>query len=103
MLGTAAVIAAGEARRGPTRMLSLRAMTFVGMISYSLYLVHWPVPAQDRYVETWRTLRELRDEGRVRAVGTCNFHAEHLQRPDAKFAREAYEYMKPLLEGAATW
>ena len=45
-----------------------------------LYLVHWPVPRQDRYVETWRTLLELRDEGRVRAVGVCNFHAEHLQR-----------------------
>jgi 2,5-diketo-D-gluconate reductase A len=38
------------------------------------------VPRQDRYVETWEALRELRDAGRVRAVGVCNFHEEHLQR-----------------------
>ena len=34
----------------------------------------------DRYVETWQALRELRDDGRVRAIGVCNFHAPHLQR-----------------------
>ena len=56
------------------------SMQRLGLDVLDLYLVHWPVPAQDRYVETWRALRELRDEGRVRAVGTCNFHAEHLQR-----------------------
>ena len=33
-----------------------------------------------RYVETWQALRELRDDGRVRAIGVCNFHAPHLQR-----------------------
>ncbi len=45
-----------------------------------LYLIHWPVPAQDRYVETWKALQSLRDEGRVRAIGVCNFSAEQLQR-----------------------
>ena len=52
----------------------------LGVEVLDLFLIHWPVPRQDRYVETWQALRELRDEGRVRAVGVCNFHAPHLQR-----------------------
>ncbi|HSO66029.1 MAG TPA: aldo/keto reductase [Ornithinibacter sp.] len=66
--------------RDATRRAFDASMRRLGLDVLDLYLVHWPVPAQDRYVETWRALRELRDEGRVRAVGTCNFHAEHLQR-----------------------
>ncbi|MBD3940127.1 acyltransferase [Microbacterium sp. NEAU-LLC] len=42
VLGTAAVIVAGETRGGPTRLLSARAVVLIGTISYSLYLVHWP-------------------------------------------------------------
>jgi 2,5-diketo-D-gluconate reductase A len=45
-----------------------------------LYLIHWPTPARDTYVDTWKALLELRDSGRVRAVGVCNFEVEHLQR-----------------------
>lgn len=45
-----------------------------------LYLIHWPVPGQDRYAETWRTLVELRDAGRVRSVGVSNFTRAHLTR-----------------------
>ena len=52
----------------------------LGVDVLDLYLIHWPAPAQDRYVETWRTLLELRDAGRVRAVGVCNFGIDHLQR-----------------------
>jgi 2,5-diketo-D-gluconate reductase A len=45
-----------------------------------LYLIHWPVPAHDRYVETWRAFIELRDEGLARSIGVSNFQPEHLRR-----------------------
>lgn len=45
-----------------------------------LFLIHWPCPERDLYVETWRALLQLRDEGRIRAAGVSNFGVEHLQR-----------------------
>jgi 2,5-diketo-D-gluconate reductase A len=45
-----------------------------------LFLIHWPVPSADLYVETWKTFDELRREGRIRSIGVSNFTAEHLQR-----------------------
>ena len=45
-----------------------------------LYLIHWPAPAQDLYVETWRAFEELLAGGRVRAIGVSNFEQAHLQR-----------------------
>lgn len=45
-----------------------------------LYLIHWPVPSADRYVETWKALEKLAADGRVRAIGVSNFEAEHLLR-----------------------
>lgn len=52
----------------------------LGVDTLDLYLIHWPVPTQDRYVETWRTLLELRDQGAIRAAGVSNFMVEHLER-----------------------
>jgi 2,5-diketo-D-gluconate reductase A len=45
-----------------------------------LFLIHWPVPALDLYVETWKAFDELRREGRIRSIGVSNFTTEHLQR-----------------------
>jgi 2,5-diketo-D-gluconate reductase A len=45
-----------------------------------LYLIHWPVPAHDRYVDTWRAFIELQHEGLVRSIGVSNFQPAHLER-----------------------
>jgi 2,5-diketo-D-gluconate reductase A len=55
-------------------------MKRLGLDVLDLYLIHWPTPEKDTYVDTWKALLRLREEGRVRAVGVCNFQAEHLQR-----------------------
>lgn len=52
----------------------------LGLDAVDLYLIHWPAAANDRYVETWRTLVELRESGRARSVGVSNFQVPHLQR-----------------------
>ncbi|HRW18905.1 MAG TPA: aldo/keto reductase [Dermatophilaceae bacterium] len=56
------------------------SMERLGLDQLDLFLIHWPVPKADAYVGAWRELLALRDEGRVRAVGVCNFHVPHLQR-----------------------
>jgi diketogulonate reductase-like aldo/keto reductase len=57
-----------------------RSRAALGLDYVDLYLIHWPLPAQDRYVETWRALIKLRDDGAVRSIGVSNFHQPHLER-----------------------
>lgn len=45
-----------------------------------LYLIHWPAPAVNRYVDTWRALISLAETKAVRAIGVCNFEPEQLER-----------------------
>jgi 2,5-diketo-D-gluconate reductase A len=45
-----------------------------------LYLIHWPVPAHDKYVETWQAFIDLQKEGLTRSIGVSNFQSEHLER-----------------------
>src|SRR5690625_3991143 len=45
-----------------------------------LYLIHWPTPMYDQYIETYKALEELYHDGRVKAIGVSNFHMEHIQR-----------------------
>src|SRR6185295_7173715 len=49
-----------------------------------LYLIHWPVPTEDRFVDTWRAFERIRDEGRVRTIGVSNFRIEDLERLPAE-------------------
>ena len=57
-----------------------RTLDRLGTDHVDLYLVHWPAPALDRYVETWERLLELRAAGLAREVGVANFDADHLRR-----------------------
>ena len=52
----------------------------LGLDVIDLFLVHWPNPSQDRYVEAFDGLRRLLDAGKVRAIGVSNFKPTHLQR-----------------------
>lgn len=52
----------------------------LGFDTIDLFLIHWPAPKSDRYVETWRALERVRDEGRARSIGVANFHIHHLER-----------------------
>jgi 2,5-diketo-D-gluconate reductase A len=45
-----------------------------------LYLIHWPVPHRDAYVETWRAFSKLKEDGRVKSIGVSNFTISTLQR-----------------------
>jgi 2,5-diketo-D-gluconate reductase A len=52
----------------------------LGLDVVDLYLIHWPVPSQNRYIETWRAFEKLLSDGAVRAIGVSNFLPEHLER-----------------------
>jgi 2,5-diketo-D-gluconate reductase A len=52
----------------------------LGIDRLDLYLIHWPSPMREKYVDTWRALIRLRDEGRVTSIGVSNFEPEHVRR-----------------------
>jgi len=52
----------------------------LGLDHVDLYLIHWPKPSRDLYVQTWQALEKLYADGRVRAIGVSNFQMTHLDR-----------------------
>lgn len=51
-----------------------------GLDYWDLYLIHWPNPLEDRYVQAWRALVQCRNDGLIRSIGVSNFLPEHLRR-----------------------
>ncbi|MBP3039806.1 aldo/keto reductase [Bacillaceae bacterium Marseille-Q3522] len=51
-----------------------------GLDYYDLYLIHWPNPSKDLYVEAWNALIDAKKWGLIRSIGVCNFLPEHLER-----------------------
>jgi diketogulonate reductase-like aldo/keto reductase len=52
----------------------------LGLEYVDLYLIHWPTPEFDDYVDTYKAMEKLYKDGRVKAIGVCNFEIHHLQR-----------------------
>jgi diketogulonate reductase-like aldo/keto reductase len=52
----------------------------LGLDYLDLYLIHWPMPTRDRYLDTWRAFERLYADGRVRAIGLSNFLPDHITR-----------------------
>jgi diketogulonate reductase-like aldo/keto reductase len=57
-----------------------KSLDLLGTDYVDLYLIHWPQPQRDDYVDTWRAFGELQRDGRVRAIGVSNFTTVHLSR-----------------------
>ncbi|WP_329161316.1 aldo/keto reductase [Streptomyces anulatus] len=52
----------------------------LGVEYVDLYLIHWPLPRVDKYVDTWKAMIRLREDGLVRSIGVSNFTATQLER-----------------------
>jgi 2,5-diketo-D-gluconate reductase A len=63
-----------------TRRAVRESLDRLGRGAIDLYLIHWPAPRADGFVETWRTFVELREEGLLRSIGVSNFNIDHLER-----------------------
>jgi diketogulonate reductase-like aldo/keto reductase len=52
----------------------------LGLDYVDLYLIHWPLPRVDKYVDSWKAMIRLREEGLVRSIGVSNFTPAHIER-----------------------
>lgn len=60
----------------PALELSLNKL---GLDYIDLYLIHWPMPAKNLYVPTWKQFEKIKADGLAKSIGVSNFHIEHLE------------------------
>lgn len=70
----------GDQERDQAKRSFKASLRNLGLDYVDLYLIHWPLPMLDRYVESWQSMRELRDEGLIRTLGVSNFTAAYIDR-----------------------
>ena len=63
-----------------SREAIMSSLDKLGLPFVDLYLIHWPTPARDLYVESWQALERFATEGLARSIGVSNFLPEHLDR-----------------------
>ncbi|HKO38714.1 MAG TPA: aldo/keto reductase [Solirubrobacterales bacterium] len=56
----------------------------LGTGNVDLYLIHWPLPSRDLFLDTWRAFERIKEEGGARSIGVSNFRAEDLERLEAE-------------------
>jgi 2,5-diketo-D-gluconate reductase A len=64
-----------------------KSLERLGTDHVDLYLIHWPMPSEDRYLETWRAFEQIHAEGRARSIGVSNFRVEDLERLQSEAER----------------
>ena len=70
----------GAHRRDAALRAFDETMHKLGLEQIDLFLINWPVPADDLYVEAWTTLVELQQQGHIRSIGVSNFERAHIER-----------------------
>ena len=67
-------------RQGDAEAALDESLALLGVDAVDLYLIHWPSPGQDRHLDAWKALIDLRAAGKARSIGVSNFLPEHLDR-----------------------
>ncbi|MDX6595240.1 MAG: 2,5-diketo-D-gluconate reductase [Solirubrobacterales bacterium] len=65
-----------------------KSLERLGLDHVDLYLIHWPVPSADRYLDTWRAFERVNEEGRSRSIGVSNFRIDDLERLEAEAEKQ---------------
>ncbi len=65
-----------------------KSLERLGLDRVDLYLIHWPMPTQDHFVDTWRAFERIQEDGGARSIGVSNFRVEDLRR-----LRDEAEYL----------